>query len=470
MRRPAGDQFRRASDTNRLFFQGDSAMFRKVALVFAGVLLIGGASARADDSVFDQMYGNGVHAYFGGDYSRAYDNLSAAIRGGSRDPRIYYFRAFAETRLGREQDAAADFQTGASFEATSGSQNLVSQALERIQGPARTTLEQYRENARAVAVRTGPTQPSGAPFVLRREAAEPTTAPRPDQIRPLPPTGAAGQAPGKAGPLGTVVIPPQRAPTEKPAEPADPFSSDAAKPPAEAPATKPAAPAEKPGAPEPANPFGDAAKPAEKSIEKPADASDPFNSDTKPAEKPAAKEAGKAAEKPADADPFSSDTKPAAPAAEKPAAAPADAKPPAGKDATAADVKPQPAAARGVIKALNFGDMFTNTAANLQQAAAGAMQGRGAASGATAAANSPAGDAPSAKPAQVPAAAAASPPDPFAPAQAAANGSPPAASAPAAANKASDPFTDEPPSKTAPEAKTPDKAGPDMKKDDPFKS
>ncbi len=224
-------------------------MFCKVALVFAGVLLIGGASARADDSVFDQMYGNGVHAYFGGDYSRAYENFSAAILGGSRDPRIYYFRAFAETRLGREQDAAADFQTGASFEATSGTQNLVSQALERIQGPTRAALEQYRENARAVALQTGPTQPSGAPFVLRREAAEPTTAPPPDQIRPLPPTGATGQTPGKAGPPRTVVIPPQRAPAEKPAEPADPFSSDAAKPPAEAPATKPAAPAEKPGAP-----------------------------------------------------------------------------------------------------------------------------------------------------------------------------------------------------------------------------
>jgi hypothetical protein len=418
-------------------------MFRKVALVFAGVLLIGGASVRADDSVFDQMYGNGVHAYFGGDYSRAYDNLSAAIRGGSRDPRVYYFRAFAESRLGREQDAAADFQTGATFEATGGSQNLVSQALERIQGPTRATLEQYRENARAVALQNAPTQPSGAPFVQRREAAEPTPTPPADQIRPLPPTGVTGQAPPKAGPAGGAGIAPGKAPAEKPVEPADPFSSDAAKPLAEAPATKPAAPpAEKPaGAPEPANPFGDAAKPAEKPNEKPADA-----------------------------DPFSSDAKPAVPAAEKPAAAPADAKPPAGKEA-AADVKPQPAAARGVIKALNFGDMFSNTAANLQKAAAGAMQGRGGApSGATAAANAPAGEAPTAKPAQAPAAAASSPPDPFGSAPAAANGSPPAATPPAVANKASDPFADEPPSKTAPDAKAPDKGGPDMKKDDPFKN
>ena len=39
-----------------------------------------------------------------------------------------------------------------------------------------------------------------------------------------------------------------------------------------------------------------AMKGTEKPNEKPADASDPFNSDTKPAEKPAAKEAGKAAE------------------------------------------------------------------------------------------------------------------------------------------------------------------------------
>ncbi len=422
-------------------------MYRKFVLGIAVGLVLGAGLTRAcaDDSVLDQLYGNGVHAYFGGDYSKAYDSLSAAINGGSRDPRAYYFRAFAESRLGREQDAATDFQTGATFEATGGGQSGVSQALERIQGPTRQTLEQYRANARAVALQTAPTQPSGARFIPRREAVEPTPIPPADQVRPLPPVE---QRAPTAGPPGKAPIPPQNTPAEKAAEPADPFSSEPAKP-AEAPAAKPAAPA------------------AEKPAGTP-DASDPFNSDTKPATPPAAKPA----EKPADADPFGSDAKPAAPA-EKAATPPADAKAPAGKDATA-DVKPQPAAARGVLKALNFGDVFSNTASNLQKAASGALQGpAGSGPAQSGIGGAQAMPAPSAAPRPTPGTTAAAPADPFSapPAAAASNGSPPAAASPAPAGKAADPFTDEPAAKGAADAKTADKASPDMKKDqDPFKN
>ena len=128
-------------------------MVRKVALIAAGVLLLGIGSPRADEAVLDQLYGNGVHAYFGGQYSQSFESLSTAIKGGTHDPRVYYFRGLAEMRLGRQPDAAADWQKGAALEADEANGNyFVSQALERIQGQRRTALDQFRENARAVAM------------------------------------------------------------------------------------------------------------------------------------------------------------------------------------------------------------------------------------------------------------------------------------------------------------------------------
>ena len=113
---------------------------------------MGGTSA-AQDGVLSQLYGNGVHAYFAGDFVKAHDLLSAAISGGSRDPRCYYFRGLSYWRLGRPQEAAADFQQGAKYE--SGDLNRtysVAKSLERVQGSARLAVEEYRVQARAAAL------------------------------------------------------------------------------------------------------------------------------------------------------------------------------------------------------------------------------------------------------------------------------------------------------------------------------
>ena len=73
-------------------------MMRSVSVLLVSGVIWAGAwagQARAQDGVLSQLYGNGVHAYFAGDFVKAHDLLSSAIAGGSRDPRCYYFRGLA---------------------------------------------------------------------------------------------------------------------------------------------------------------------------------------------------------------------------------------------------------------------------------------------------------------------------------------------------------------------------------------
>ena len=58
------------------------------------------------------MYGRGAHAYFAGQYQEACDDLAMAIDAGSNDPRVYYFRALANLRLGKHKNADADMLSG----------------------------------------------------------------------------------------------------------------------------------------------------------------------------------------------------------------------------------------------------------------------------------------------------------------------------------------------------------------------
>ena len=132
-------------------------------------LIVGGAGAAvlallfsaseplpAQDGVLGQAYGSGVHAYFSGNYTTAYEDLSAAIDGGTTDPRAYYFRALASTRLGREEDARDDLRRGAELEISDGRDLYpVARSLERIQGRPRLMIERYREQARMAAHQRG---------------------------------------------------------------------------------------------------------------------------------------------------------------------------------------------------------------------------------------------------------------------------------------------------------------------------
>lgn len=102
----------------------------------------------ADDPVLTSAYGTGVHAYHAGDYQRSFEDLTAVIDGGARDPRAFYFRGLAALKLGRFDEAEADFAAGAAREAAAlGSWNIP-RSLERVQGEDRLRLERHRATAR----------------------------------------------------------------------------------------------------------------------------------------------------------------------------------------------------------------------------------------------------------------------------------------------------------------------------------
>ena len=90
--------------------------------------------AQAQQAVLSQLYGQGVHEFYGGDYQAAKRSLTEAAANDSRDPRVYYYRALANLRLGDESAAKSDFDTAAALEYTpAGRQFAVSRSLQRVQ-------------------------------------------------------------------------------------------------------------------------------------------------------------------------------------------------------------------------------------------------------------------------------------------------------------------------------------------------
>lgn len=114
--------------------------------------LITPSAAAREDGILAVAYGNGVHAYYAGDYQRSYDELSTTIEGGTQDPRAFYFRGLAALKLGRLDEAEADFALGANAEAAGRGNWPVGRSLERIQGEPRLQLEKHRVRARMAAL------------------------------------------------------------------------------------------------------------------------------------------------------------------------------------------------------------------------------------------------------------------------------------------------------------------------------
>ncbi len=185
----------------------------------AGCLLSLPVAASAQEGALGDVYGRGVHAYFHGNYIAAFENLSAAISAGSKDPRAYYFRGLSALHLGRSPDAEGDFYTGAQLEMTQGDRFFdVSKSLERIQGSQRQLLEKYRIGARVQASRNQEQRRQQRYEQIRR-AAPPPPAPQPN--------APAGEAPPMTPPADM----PPGAPGETPA-PAAPANPDPFAPPA----------------------------------------------------------------------------------------------------------------------------------------------------------------------------------------------------------------------------------------------
>lgn len=126
------------------------------ALVLVGAALTGDAARaqQGEDLSLARTYGSGVHAYFSGDFDRSYDDLTAAIEAGSEDPRSRYFRGLSALRLGRLDEAEADFSEGAALEARALGGWPVSRSLERVQGHDRIRLERHRVRARVAGLQS----------------------------------------------------------------------------------------------------------------------------------------------------------------------------------------------------------------------------------------------------------------------------------------------------------------------------
>ena len=129
-------------------------MSRGLFLLVGALVVSSAVSARAENAILGQMYGSGVHAYFSRDYVKSHEYLSLAIDGGTKDPRSYYFRGLVYSKLGREEEATADFTTGAKLECRDINRSYnVGKSLERVQGKSRLALEQHRIEARMIALK-----------------------------------------------------------------------------------------------------------------------------------------------------------------------------------------------------------------------------------------------------------------------------------------------------------------------------
>ena len=119
-----------------------------VLAIYMFALLI--PCAVAQNTQHRVLYGQGVHAYYNGDYESAIRYLTATISKNTDDPRSYYFRGLANAKLGNDKASLADLKKGANMEALApyGGAFQVSTALQRIQGQPRLQIEKLRKQAR----------------------------------------------------------------------------------------------------------------------------------------------------------------------------------------------------------------------------------------------------------------------------------------------------------------------------------
>lgn len=234
-----------------------------------------------------RTYGSGVHAYFSGDYDRSYEDLTAAVEAGSEDPRTRYFRGLAALRLGRLDEAEADFSEGADLEARALGGWPVSRSLERVQGHDRLRLERHRVRARVAALERDRAAQRARYSGI--EDAQPEVLRRRGPIALPAPAGAAGnpfveEPPAAAGPAAPLPQPAEEAPAEEAVTPA-PVEEPADAPPQLEPEMQP--PAEAPAEPAAESPV---VEPAAEASPEESPAAEPAP-DTEPVESPAVPDA-----------------------------------------------------------------------------------------------------------------------------------------------------------------------------------
>jgi len=263
-------------------------------------------SLSAQDAVLSELYGRGVHHYFSGRSNEAVTDLSAAIDGGTKDPRAFYFRALAEMKMGHQFQATADLQMGAALESADINQFYpVGKSLERVQGSSRMSIERYRSLARAQAFQRQ--RDNNAVRYEQRRRAEGEVLRAPAVVPPAVAPPAVAPPAGKPKPGTTAPKPGPAVPVPAP-EPDEPFGEEDEK---KEDAKKPAA------TDEPAEEMPAEDMPAEEPAAEDAPAEEMPAEETPAAEAPAADTEDPFGEPPAKGDAAAEDKEPAAPAAPK---------------------------------------------------------------------------------------------------------------------------------------------------------
>ncbi|MFM7520435.1 MAG: tetratricopeptide repeat protein [Planctomycetota bacterium] len=162
-----------------------------------------------EEQAIASTYGSGVHSYFAGDYARSHEILSQAIEAGTGDPRAWYFRGLAALKLGRLDEAEADFSAGARRESENAGAWGVAKSLERVQGCERLQLERHRVRARVASLQEDRRRSrlryleveSAEPEVLRDRVPEMVRPAVPDQpFKPVTPGAAPETIPEELAP------------------------------------------------------------------------------------------------------------------------------------------------------------------------------------------------------------------------------------------------------------------------------
>lgn len=117
------------------------------------ILAVASIRVFAAEQTAAELYGQGVHAYFAGDYDSAIDFLSKSIKKNDKDPRAFYFRGLALASRDGLRSGLPDITKGADLEVNRQDDRIydVNAALQRVQGYLRLELEKQRTAARLAA-------------------------------------------------------------------------------------------------------------------------------------------------------------------------------------------------------------------------------------------------------------------------------------------------------------------------------
>src|SRR5262249_57816949 len=108
-----------------------------------------------------RAFGDGLRAYYGGQYGAAESHFRKAITFSPDDARYHYLLGLTLWVTDDKKGAEAEFEKGRDLElAGRPAPRLISSLLERVQGPARQAVNAYRpgEEPRAGWAPRGPTQ------------------------------------------------------------------------------------------------------------------------------------------------------------------------------------------------------------------------------------------------------------------------------------------------------------------------